>query len=83
MLLVHCTMLCIALEVHECFCHVCRAHARPCLSTGRTVISCWWDTGGDGYLRFMAKHRVGIEPLFYLDFWDRGRACARGEGRRG
>ena len=28
----------------------------------------------------LSKHGVGVEPLFCLDFWDRGRACARGVG---
>ena len=35
----------------------------------RTVISCRWDTGGDGHRRFMAKRRVGAEPLFLGLFW--------------
>ena len=26
----------------------------------------------------LSKHRVGVEPLFCLGFWDRGCACARG-----
>ena len=26
----------------------------------------------------LSKHRVGVELLFCLGFWDRGRACARG-----
>ena len=26
----------------------------------------------------LSKHAVGVEPLFCLVFWDRGRACARG-----
>ena len=26
------------------------------------------------------KHGVGVEPPFWPDFWDRGRACARGGG---
>ena len=26
----------------------------------------------------LSKHGVGVEPLFWPDFWDRGRACARG-----
>ena len=29
----------------------------------------------------LSKHGVGVEPLFCLGFWDRGRACARGGGR--
>ena len=29
----------------------------------------------------LTKHGVGVEPLFCLFFWDRGRACARGGGR--
>ena len=33
-----------------------------------------------GHRRIMAKHGVGIELLFDLDFLDRGRACARGGG---
>ena len=28
--------------------------------------------------RGLSKHGVGVEPLFCLDFGDRGRACARG-----
>ena len=28
----------------------------------------------------LSKHGVGVEPLFWPDFWDRGRACARGGG---
>ena len=28
----------------------------------------------------LSKHGVGVEPLFCLGFWDRGRACARGGG---
>ena len=27
---------------------------------------------------FLSKHRVGVEPLFCLFFWDRGRDCSRG-----
>ena len=32
----HCAMLCVRFEARACFTvsHVCRAHARPCLSTG-------------------------------------------------
>ena len=26
----------------------------------------------------LSKDVVGVEPLFCLHFWDRGRACARG-----
>ena len=26
----------------------------------------------------LSKHGVGVEPPFLPDFWDRGRACARG-----
>ena len=47
----------------------------PCASTAlskhrvvRTVISCRWDTGGDGHHRIMAKHRVGVETLFLGTF---------------
>ena len=32
------------------------------------VISCGWDTGGDGHRRIMAKHRVGVETLFLGNF---------------
>ena len=39
---------------------------RGCLWRWR--ISCRWDIGGDGPHRIMAKHRVGVEPLFCLDF---------------
>ena len=28
----------------------------------------------------LSKHGVGVEPPFWPDFWDRGRACARGGG---
>ena len=28
----------------------------------------------------MSKYGVGVEALFWPDFWDRGRACARGGG---
>ena len=28
----------------------------------------------------LSKHGVGVEPLFCLGFWDRGRACAKGGG---
>ena len=28
----------------------------------------------------LSKHRVGVEPPFWSDCWDRGRACARGGG---
>ena len=28
----------------------------------------------------LSKHRVGVEAPFWPDFWDRGRACARGGG---
>ena len=28
----------------------------------------------------LPKHGVGVEPPFWPDFWDRGRACARGGG---
>jgi hypothetical protein len=45
-------MLCIALEVCECFA-TCVVHMHGL---------------------------VGVERLFCLDFWDRGRACARGGG---
>ena len=62
--------------------------APPCLDNlwsrlrrvSRTVMSCQCEVGGDGHCRVMAKHGVGVEPLFCLDFWDRGRACARGGG---
>ena len=30
----------------------------------------------------LSKHGVGVEPPFWPDFWDRGRACARGGGVR-
>ena len=47
----------------------------PCASTAlskhrvvRTVISCRWDTWGDGHRRIMAKHRVGVETLFLGNF---------------
>ena len=47
------------------------ATALPRLRTLRTVVSCRWDTGGDGHRQIMAKHGVGVEPpLFCLDFWD-------------
>ena len=28
----------------------------------------------------LSQRGVGVEPLFCLAFWDRGRACAKGEG---
>ena len=28
----------------------------------------------------LSKHGVGVEPPFWPDFWDRGRACAKGGG---
>ena len=28
----------------------------------------------------LSKHEVGVAPPFWPDFWDRGRACARGGG---
>ena len=28
----------------------------------------------------LSQHGVGVEPLLCLDFWDHGRACARGRG---
>ena len=56
------------------------AVALPRLLSRRTVISCRWDTGADGHRQIMAKHGVGVEPLFCLDFWDCGRARARGAG---
>ena len=31
----------------------------------------------------LSKHGVGVEPPFWPDFWDRGRACARGGGYGG
>ena len=40
------------------------AAAPPRVLDTRTVISCWWDTGGNGHRRVMAKHGVGVEPLF-------------------
>ena len=54
------------------------AVAPPQLLSQKAIISCRWDTGGDGHRRIMAKHRVGVEALFCLDFWDRGCACAEG-----
>ena len=44
------------------------AAALPRVLDTRTVISCWWDTGGDGHCRIMAKHGMGVEPLFCLVF---------------
>ena len=29
----------------------------------------------------LSERGVSVEPLFCLDFWDRGRACARGAGQ--
>ena len=40
------------------------AVAAPRVLDTRTLISCRWDNGGDGHRRIMAKHRVGVEPLF-------------------
>ena len=31
----------------------------------------------------LSKHGVSVEPPFWPDFWDRGRACARGGGLLG
>ena len=42
--------------------HACTAlskHGDSC-----TVISCRWDTGGDGHRRIMATHGVGVELPF-------------------
>ena len=30
----------------------------------------------------LSKHGLGVDPLFCLGFWDRGRACASGRGVR-
>ena len=40
------------------------AAALPRVLDTRTVISYWWDTGGDGHRRIMAKHGVGVELPF-------------------
>ena len=44
------------------------AAALPRVLDTRTVISCRWDTGGDGHRWIMAKHRVGVETLFLGTF---------------